>query len=151
SCRNTAKSCGIVGRKPTYGRVSRFGVTTLSWTLDHVGPMAKTVADVARILQVISGPDPRDRTAALVPVPDYTKTLTGSVKGLRVGVPTEYFFDHVHAETEAALRRALSLLQELGAVLVDVKVRNAALCGAASSIILNSEAAAFHEKRLKAT
>jgi len=149
SIRNPAKSCGIVGLKPTYGRVSRFGVTTLSWTLDHVGPMAKTVADVARMLHVIAGPDPRDRTSAAAPVPDYTKALTGDVKGLRLGVPTEYFFDNVHPETDTALRRANSLLKELGAVLVDVKVRNAALCGAASSIILNSEAVAYHEKRLK--
>ena len=149
SIRNPAKSCGIVGLKPTYGRVSRFGVTTLSWTLDHVGPMAKTVADVARILQVIAGSDPRDRTAAAAPVPDYSKALTGNVKGLRLGVPTEHFFNNVSAETEAALRRANSLLKELGAVLVDVKVRHATLCSTASSIILNSEAAAFHEKRLK--
>jgi aspartyl-tRNA(Asn)/glutamyl-tRNA(Gln) amidotransferase subunit A len=101
------------------------------------------------MLQVIAGADPRDRTAAAAPVPDYAKTLTGNVKGLRLGVPAEYFFDRVHAETEAALRRAISLLKEQGAVLVDVKVRNAALCGAASSTILNSEAAVFHEKRLK--
>src|SRR6185436_46739 len=112
---------GIVGLNPTYGRVSRFGVTTLSWTLDHVGPMAKTVADVARMLQVIAGPDPRDRNAAAVPVPDYNKALTGNVKGLRMGVPAEYFFNHVHAETEAALRRAISVLKEMGVTLVDVK------------------------------
>jgi aspartyl-tRNA(Asn)/glutamyl-tRNA(Gln) amidotransferase subunit A len=149
SIRGPAKSCGIVGLKPTYGRVSRFGVTTLSWTFDHVGPMAGTVADVARMLQVIAGADPRDGAAAASRVPDYAKKLTGNVKGLRVGVPSEYFFDRVHAETEAALRRAISLLKEMGALLVDVKVRNAALCGAASSIILNSEAAVFHEKRLK--
>jgi aspartyl-tRNA(Asn)/glutamyl-tRNA(Gln) amidotransferase subunit A len=149
SIRGPAKSCGIVGLKPTYGRVSRFGVTTLSWTLDHVGPMARTVADVAYMLHVIAGADPLDRAAAADPVPDYNKTLTGDVKGLRIGVPTEYFFDHVHAETEAALRRALLLLKEMGAVLVDVKVGNAALCGPASSIILNSEAAVFHEKTFK--
>ena len=149
SIRGPAKSCGIVGLKPTYGRVSRFGVTTLSWTLDHVGPMARTVRDIAFMLRAIAGADPRDRTAAAVPVPDYAKAITGNVKGLRIGVPTEYFFNHVHPETDAALRRAVSLLKELGAVTVDVKVRNAALCGAASSIILNSEAAAFHERRLK--
>jgi aspartyl-tRNA(Asn)/glutamyl-tRNA(Gln) amidotransferase subunit A len=129
--------------------VSRFGVTTLSWTLDHVGPMARTVADVARMLQAIAGPDPQDHTAAVTPVPDYTKALTGNVKGLRLGVPSEYFFERVHPETEAALRRAIALLKELGAVLVDVKVRNAAICGAASAVILSSEASAFHEKRLK--
>jgi aspartyl-tRNA(Asn)/glutamyl-tRNA(Gln) amidotransferase subunit A len=149
SIRGPAKSCGIVGLKPTYGRVSRFGVTTLSWTLDHAGPMAGTVADVACMLQCIAGADPRDRTASAAPVPDYTKALSGGVKGLRVGVPTEYFFDHVHPETEAALRRANSLLKELGALLVDVKVRDAVLCGSVSSIILGSESAAYHEKRLK--
>ena len=149
SIRGPAKSCGIVGLKPTYGRVSLFGVTTLSWTLDHVGPMARTVSDVACMLQVMAGADPHDDTAAVTPVPEYTKTLTGHVKGLRLGVPTEYFFDKVHPETEAALRRAISVLKELGAVLVDVNIRDAALASAASSIILNSEAAAFHEKRLK--
>ena len=149
SIRGPAKSCGIVGLKPTYGRVSRFGVTTLSWTLDHVGPMARTVSDVARMLQVIAGIDPHDDTAAVTPVPQYTRALTGNVKGLRLGVPTEYFFDRVHPETDAALRRAISLLKDLGAVLVDVSIRNAALASAASSIILNSEAAAFHEKRLR--
>jgi aspartyl-tRNA(Asn)/glutamyl-tRNA(Gln) amidotransferase subunit A len=149
SIRGPAKSCGVVGLKPTYGRVSCFGVTTLSWTLDHVGPMARTVADVARMLQVIAGADPLDQTAATSPVPDYTKALTGNLKGLRLGVPVEYFFDRVHPETEAALRRAVAAMKELGAVPVDVKVRNAALASAASSVILNSEAAAFHEKRLK--
>ena len=149
SIRGPAKSCGIVGLKPTYGRVSVFGVTTLSWTLDHVGPMARTVADVAYMLHVMAGADPLDRNAAAAPVPDYSEALTGNVQGLRLGVPTEYFFDHVHPETEAALRRAISLLKDMGAVLVDVKVRDAALCGPASSVILNSEAAAYHEKELK--
>jgi len=101
------------------------------------------------MLQVIAGPDPQDRTAASVPVPNYDKALTGNVKGLRIGVPAEHYFDRVLPETEAALRRAISLLKELGAVVVDFKVANAALCGVASSIILNSEAAAFHEKRLR--
>ena len=149
SIRGPAKSCGIVGLKPTYGRVSRFGVTSLSWTLDHVGPMARTVTDVARMLQIIAGADPNDDTAADTAVPDYAKTLTRNIKGLRIGVPSEYFFNHVDPETEAALRRAISGLKELGAVLVDVSVRNAALASAASSIILSSESAAFHDKRLK--
>jgi aspartyl-tRNA(Asn)/glutamyl-tRNA(Gln) amidotransferase subunit A len=111
--------------------------------------MARTVADVATMLQVIAGPDPHDQTAADVAVPDYTKTLTAKIKGLRIGVPTEHFFEHVHPETDAALRRALSLLKEMGAVLVDVTVRKADLCGTASSVILYSEAATFHETRLK--
>src|SRR5215472_14201858 len=81
SIRNPAKSCGVVGLKPTYGRVSRFGVTTLSWSLDHVGPMARTVADVARMLQVMAGADPQDRATAATSVPDYSKALTGNIKG----------------------------------------------------------------------
>lgn len=149
SIRNPAKSCGIVGLKPTYGRISLYGVTTLSWSLDHVGPMAKTVADVASVLQAVAGPDPLDINAATAPVPDYGKALTGNVKGLRIGVPTGHFFENVAPDTDAALRRALSVLKEMGAVVVDVTVRDAGLCSAASSVILSSEAAAFHEKHLK--
>lgn len=149
SIRGPAKSCGVVGLKPTYGRVSRYGVTALSWTLDHVGPMASTVADVARMLQVIAGPDPLDRTASKTPVPDYSKALMGGVKGMRMGVPSEYFFNNVHPETEAALRKAIDLLKSMGVVLVEVKIRNAAMCTAASAVILGSECAAAHEKRLK--
>lgn len=149
SIRNPAKSCGIAGLKPTYGRVSTYGVTTLSWTLDHVGPMARTVADTATLLQAMAGPDPQDANSSAAPVPDYTRSLTGSVKGLRIGVPTGHYFDHVHPETGVALRRALSLLQTMGAVLIDVQVRNAAICGAVSSIILGAESAAFHQQRLK--
>ena len=138
SIRGPAKSCGVVGLKPTYGRVSVAGVTTLSWTLDHVGPMARTVAGVARMLQ------------AMADGPDYSQALGGSIKGLRIGVPTEHFFNHVQPETDAALRHALALLKEMGALLVDVKVRNAALASPASSVILGSESAAFHQKRLAA-
>ena len=149
SIRGPAKSCGIVGLKPTYGRISRFGVTTLSWTLDHVGPLARTVADVAQMLQVIAGYDPQDSSADSAAVPDYARALNGNVRGLRIGVPESYFFNNVHPETDAALRRALALLKEMGAGLVDVTVRNAELCSPASAVILGSESAAFHEKRLK--
>jgi aspartyl-tRNA(Asn)/glutamyl-tRNA(Gln) amidotransferase subunit A len=149
SIRGPAKSCGVVGLKPTYGRVSLYGVTTLSWTLDHVGPMARTVADVAHMLQVMAGADALDRNAAAVPVPNYHDALNGNVRGLRIGIPTEHFFEHVHAETADALHRATSLLKEMGAELVDVRVRDAALCGPTSSMILGSEASVFHEKRLK--
>lgn len=149
SIRGPAKSCGIVGLKPTYGRVSRFGVTALSWTLDHVGPMARTVAGAAAMLQAIAGPDPADHTASAEPVPDYTQSLTGNVKGLRLGIPSEYFFTNVHPETETALRRAIAVIEDMGVVLVDIKINNANLCGAASSVILSSESAAVHEKKLQ--
>lgn len=148
SIRKPANSCGIVGLKPTYGRVSRFGVTALSWTLDTAGPMTKTVADNALMLQTIAGADPRDPTAAPETVPDYTQALTGNVKGLRIGVPTNFFFDGIDAEAVAAVRAALAVLQELGAELVDVHVGNAELAGPASAVIRLSEAASYHEKRL---
>lgn len=148
SIRGPAKSCGVVGLKPTYGRVSLYGVTTLSWTLDHVGPMGRTVADVACALQVMAGRDVLDAGSARARVPEYSKALTRNVKGLRMGVPAEYFFDRVHPETETALRRAITVLKDMGVALVDVKVRDAAMCGAVSSVILSSESAAFHRKRL---
>ena len=147
SIRGPAKSCGVVGLKPTYGRISRYGVTALSWTLDHVGPMARSVADVAVMLQAIAGADAADPTASAEPVPDYSQSLTGNIKGLRLGIPSEHFFTHVHPETEAALRRAIGLLKEMGAVLLDVKIKDANMCGAVSSVILGSESAAFHEKQ----
>ena len=149
SIRGPAKSCGVVGLKPTYGRISRFGCTTLSWTLDHIGPLARTVSGVAALLQVMAGPDPRDEACATAAVPNYARALTGNIKGLRMGVPAEHYFTHVEPETETALRAALALLKERGAVEVPVKVRNASLCGVISSTILSSEAAAFHEQRLK--
>src|ERR1700733_3596661 len=99
SFRGPANNCGIVGLKQTYGRVSRFGVTTLSWTLDHAGPMTKTVADAAMMLQVMAGADPNDTATAHEPVPDYSAALTRDVKGLRIGVPTNYFFDKINAES----------------------------------------------------
>jgi aspartyl-tRNA(Asn)/glutamyl-tRNA(Gln) amidotransferase subunit A len=148
SIRKPAHSCGIVGLKPTYGRVSRFGVTTLSWTLDHAGPMTATVADNALLLQTISGADPRDGSASAEPVPDFTRALTGDIKNLRIGVPTNYFFDGIESETAAAVRAAIKKLEEMGAVLVDVKVANAEFVGPASAVIRLSEAASYHEKRL---
>ena len=151
SIRGPANHCGIVGLKQTYGRVSRYGVTTLSWTLDHAGPMTKTVADAAVILQAIAGHDPEDPTTTRDPVPDYMKSLTGSVKGLRIGVPTNYFFDGVNAQTVAAVRAAITKLQGLGASVVDVTVPHAELATSAGWIIAMAEAACFHEQRLKTT
>jgi aspartyl-tRNA(Asn)/glutamyl-tRNA(Gln) amidotransferase subunit A len=150
SIRVPAALCGIVGLKQTYGRVSRYGVTTLSWTLDHAGPMTKTVADAAMMLQVMAGPDPLDPTAARVPVPDYAKALTGDIKGVRIGVPTSYFFEGNREET-ATVRKAIEKLREMGAKVVDVDVPHANLAGSAGWIIAMAEGACFHEKRLKET
>lgn len=149
SIRGPANNCGIVGFKPTYGRISRFGVTTLSWTLDHAGPMTRTVADCAMLLQVVAGPDPKDPTAAHEPVPDYTAALTGNVKGLRIGVPTNFFFDDLRPETVAAVRKAIDQLKMMGAQIVDVQVEHAELAPAAYNFVSHPEGATFHEERLR--
>lgn len=149
SIRGPANNCGIVGLKQTYGRVSRHGVTTLSWTLDHAGPMTKTVADAAMMLHAIAGPDQQDPTTLREPVPDYLSALTGSIKGLRIGVPTNYFFDNVNAEAVAAVRAAIATLQGMGATVVDVTVPHAELATSAGWVVAMAEAACFHEQRLK--
>jgi aspartyl-tRNA(Asn)/glutamyl-tRNA(Gln) amidotransferase subunit A len=149
SIRGPANNCGIVGLKPTYGRVSRFGVTTLSWTLDHAGPMTRTVEDCAMLLQVIAGPDPQDDTAAHEPMPDYRAALTGNVKGLRIGVPTNFFFEDLKPEAIAAVRAAIDQLKSMGATLVDVEVEHAELAPAAYNFVSHPEGATFHEQRLK--
>lgn len=149
SIRVPAAMCGIVGLKQTYGRVSRFGVTTLSWTLDHAGPMTKRVADAAAMLQVMAGPDPKDGTAAHEPVPDYSKALTGDVKGLRIGVPTNYFFEGGNQEELAAVRAAIDHLKGMGATIVEVAIPHAELASSAGWIIAMAEGACIHEKRLK--
>src|SRR2546430_11849490 len=92
SIRGPAAFCNIVGLKPTYGRVSRAGVVTLSWTLDHTGPMARTVEDCALMLQALAGHDPADPASSREPVADYTAALGQGIRGLRVGVPRDYFF-----------------------------------------------------------
>ena len=149
SIRGPANFCGIVGLKQTYGRVSRFGVTTLAWTLDHAGPMTRTVADAALMLQAIAGPDPLDASSAADPVPDYSRALTGDIRGLRVGVPVRFLADGLAPEIEAAFRAALVMLRTLGATVVDVDVPHAEYATSAGWIVAMAEAATFHEQRLR--
>lgn len=120
SIRQPAAFCGIVGLKPSYGRVSRYGLVAFGSSLDCAGPLAHTVEDVARLLHVIAGFDPLDATSMDVPVPDYTAALTGDVKGLRVGVPKQYFISGMNDEVTAAIRAAIDHLASLGAVIVEV-------------------------------
>jgi aspartyl-tRNA(Asn)/glutamyl-tRNA(Gln) amidotransferase subunit A len=151
SIRVPAYCCGIVGLKQTYGRVSRYGVTTLAWSLDHAGPMTKTVADCANMLQVMAGPDGKDTTCSSEPVPDYSKTLNAGVKGLRIGVPTNYFFDGITPSTEQVFRAAITKLKDLGAAVVEVEVSHADLSAGAMWLIAMAEGAAFHDTRLRKT
>lgn len=116
SIRQPASFCGVVGLKPTYGYVSRYGLIAFASSLDQIGPFTKDVRDSAQVMNVIAGHDPKDSTSAPVEVPDFTKFLTGDIKGLKIGIPKEYFVDGMEPGVEAALKGAIAKLQELGAV-----------------------------------
>ncbi len=148
SIRGPAAFCGITGLKPTYGRVSRAGVVTLSWSLDHTGPMARSAEDCAFILQGLAGHDPADPASGREPVSDYLASLEGGVKGLKVGVVRDYFFDGVEAETVAALERALGELGRLGATVRDVTIPSIHATPAFMVIML-TEAFSYHERDLR--
>ncbi|MBI2080604.1 MAG: Asp-tRNA(Asn)/Glu-tRNA(Gln) amidotransferase subunit GatA, partial [candidate division NC10 bacterium] len=115
SIRQPASLSGVVGLKPTYGRVSRYGLVAFASSLDQIGPLTKDVEDTALLLQVIAGRDPRDSTSADLPVPDYRAALREPVKGLRVGLPDEYFIEGMDREVEGAVREAMRVLEGLGA------------------------------------
>lgn len=149
SVRIPSALCGIVGLKPTYGRVSRYGITPLSWSLDHAGPMAKTAEDVALLLQAMAGPDPNDPSAARLPVPDYSAGLSGEVRGLRIGVPREYFFEGLDPEVERAVYDAIDVLKGLGAAIHEVSWPALRYTTLAALILVLVEAAAFHEPWLR--
>ena len=149
SIRIPSALCGIVGIKPTYGRVSRYGITPLSWSLDHAGPMAKSVQDVALLLQAMAGHDGKDPSTVLLPVPDYAAALTGDVRGLRIGVPREYFFEMLDAEVERAVRQALETLKGLGASVQEVSWPTLRHTTLAALVIVLAEASAFHERWIR--
>jgi aspartyl-tRNA(Asn)/glutamyl-tRNA(Gln) amidotransferase subunit A len=143
SVRIPAAFCGVAGLRPTYGRISRAGILPLSWSLDHAGPMARTVADVALLLQAMAGPDPRDESAAPVRVPSYAPA-SGDLAGCRIGVPRRYFFEETHPEVEAAVRTAITALEVLGATVREVDLPHAAYGSCASWTIAYAEAFAYH-------
>ncbi len=122
SIRQPGAMCGVVGLKPSYGRVSRYGVVAFGSSLDCPGPIGRTVEDVARLLGVMAGRDPLDATSMETPVPDYTASLTGDVSGLRVGVPKEYFIDGMQPEVEQAVHQAIKHLESLGAEIVEISL-----------------------------
>jgi aspartyl-tRNA(Asn)/glutamyl-tRNA(Gln) amidotransferase subunit A len=122
SIRQPSACCGIVGLKPSYGRVSRYGLVAFGSSLDCAGPMARTVEDAARLLSVMAGHDPLDSTSVYAPVPDYVAALKDGVAGLRVGVPKEYFIDGMQPEVERAVRAAVAHLEGLGAQIVEISL-----------------------------
>ena len=122
SVRQPASFCGIVGLRPTYGRMSRWGVVAFASTLDQVGTFGRTVADCTAVFQATAGHDPYDSTSLDVEVPNFEASLTGDIKGLRVGVPKEYFIEGIDAQVETAVRNAIAKLEELGAEIVEISL-----------------------------
>ena len=140
SIRLPAAFCGVVGLKPTYGRVSRFGVVAYASSLDQVGPLAKDVLDCALVLQAIAGHDPRDSTSVDRPVPNYQATLTQGVQGLKVGIPQEYFVEGMQPEVETAVHQALAALAALGAQPVSISLPHTEYAIATYYLIATAEA-----------
>ncbi len=143
SIRQPAGFCSVTGLKPTYGRVSRYGLVAFASSLDQIGPLTKDVTDCALVMNAIAGYDRRDSTSVPQPTPDYTRCLTGEIKGLRIGVPKEYFVEGMQPEVETAIRAAISKLEELGArVEWEVSLPHTRYALAVYYIIAPSEASA---------
>ncbi len=140
SIRQPASFCGVVGLKPTYGRVSRFGLVAFASSLDQIGPVTKTVKDAALLLEAIAGHDPRDSTSIALSVPSYRDDLEGSLKGLTLGIPGEYFIDGIHPQVRSALEKAMETFTSLGATTVDVSLPHTEYGIAAYYIIAPAEA-----------
>ncbi len=151
SIRNPATLCGVVGMKPTYGRVSRHGIVAISWSLDHVGPMTRTVADNATLLNAIAGHDPADDTSSMVPVPDYTRALRRGVRGARVGIPKPRQFDGYHPDVMRAFQEALDVFRRIGATILEVDLpATADVADDVQQIVRIAEASSYHEPFLAA-
>lgn len=140
SIRQPAAFCGVVGMKPTYGRVSRFGLIAFASSLDQIGTLAKDVRDTAILLNIISGHDPRDSTSASLAVPDFTSVLGRDIKNVKIGIPREYFVEGMDREIEAAVRQAIAHLETLGAIPVEVSLPHTEYAIATYYILATSEA-----------
>jgi aspartyl-tRNA(Asn)/glutamyl-tRNA(Gln) amidotransferase subunit A len=140
SIRQPAALCGITGLKPTYGRVSRYGMIAFASSLDQAGPMTRTAEDAAILLNSMSGFDAKDSTCTDIAVPDYTATLNQSIKGLKIGIPKEYFDERLDATMATTVQTALAELEKLGAILVDIELPNSALSVPAYYVIAPAEA-----------
>ena len=142
SIRQPASFCGCVGLKPSYGRVSRYGLVAYASSLDQIGPITHTVADAALLLGVMAGRDPLDATTLERPVPDFSQALAGDLKGMRLGMPREYFVDGMHAEVSAAVKGAIARCRELGAEIVEVSLPHTKYAVATYYILAAAEASA---------
>ena len=142
SIRQPAALCGCVGMKPTYGRVSRYGLVAFASSLDQIGPFTKDVKDAALVLSAISGHDPLDSTSVKEPVPDYASRLDGNVKGLKIGLPKEYFISGIDKEVSSAVHAAVQQLTKLGAEVVEISLPHTDYAVAVYYIIATAEASA---------
>ena len=140
SIRQPAACCGIVGLKPTYGRVSRFGLIAFGSSLDQVGPLTKDVRDAALLMNIIAGHDPRDSTSVDIDVPDYTSFLKPDLKGTTIGVPKEYFIEGIDPEVEKAVRKALERMEDLGAHTIEISLPHTKYALAVYYLIAPAEA-----------
>jgi aspartyl-tRNA(Asn)/glutamyl-tRNA(Gln) amidotransferase subunit A len=140
SIRQPASHCGVVGLKPTYGRVSRYGLVAYASSLDQIGPLTKEVRDAALLLNCIAGPDPKDSTCVPTPAADYLKDLEQGIGGLKVGVPREFFGEGLDPEVEAAIRQALKTLTGLGAELLEVSLPHTEYAVATYYVVAVAEA-----------
>jgi aspartyl-tRNA(Asn)/glutamyl-tRNA(Gln) amidotransferase subunit A len=151
SIRIPASFCGVVGLKPTYGRVSRYGALPLGYSLDHMGPLTRTVRDAALVLNAIAGYDRRDTTSSRRPVVDYVPCDGCGLRGVRIGVPRNFFFERLDADVESSVRAAIACAQSLGAVVNSITVPDIAALNAVARIVLLAEASAvmepFRERR----
>lgn len=151
SIRSPSSYCGIVGLKPTYGLVSRRGVIPLAWTLDHVGPMTRTVEDAAIVLECLAGHDPADPASVRAEKQDYRSALDRGLEGLRVGTPTEYLEAFgLDPETAAAYRDALEMLARLGASVIQVETPEIEHVATVGNVLLSAEAFAYHQQNARA-
>ena len=142
SIRQPASFCGVSAIKPSYGRVSRYGLIAYGSSFDQTGPFARTVEDVARVLAVIAGQDPLDSTSMPSPVPDYPAALAGDIRGLKIGLPAEYFAEGLQPDVEQAVRAAVAQLADMGAEVSEVRLKHADYCLPAYYIIAMAEASA---------
>lgn len=140
SIRQPAALCGVVGLKPTYGRVSRYGLVAFASSLDQIGPITKNVRDSSILMNIISGHDPLDSTSAPVPLPDFTAVIDKDIKGMKIGIPKEYFIEGMNAEVAGAVTEAIRQLESLGAVPVEVSLPHAGYAVATYYVLAMSEA-----------
>ena len=146
SIRQPASFCGIVGLKPTYGRVSRYGLMAYASSLDQIGPLTRDVTDAAHLLNVIAGHDPMDSTASRADVPDYTQALRADVKGLKIGLPKEYFIDGMDQEVEVSVRKAIADMEAMGAEVREISLPHTDYAVSTYYLIAPAEAATNLER-----